>query len=298
MKLTLEKVNTAPDSSFAVEHNIVPWFNSPWHFHPETEIILIEQGTGTLFAGDCIRSFSPGALAILGSGLPHVWMNDAVYHQRGSSLVAESVVIKFHPSFAGNFFELPETVAIRTLLKKASRGILFYGDMKQMLTGKVRQMPSLHGFDRLLCLIELLGCMARTDENEREYLASKGYVSVPLTGEDSERMDKVYKYVMNHFTEEISLEKIAGIASMCPTSFCRYFRKHARKTFSQFVNEIRIGYACRLLIETGLSVAEISYRAGFRYQSNFFKQFKTFLRMTPYEYREKYWTLNHDRESV
>jgi len=292
MKLTIEKVSNSPDSSFNIEHNVLPFFISTWHFHPETEIVLIERGTGTLFAGDYNKPFVPGALALIGTSLPHVWFSDKKHHEPRTSLISESIVLKFNDNFIGeNFLKLPETAKLKTLLSNSSRGMLFRGKTQEILAEKVRSMLKLNGFDRILNLLSILDLMSKT--TEFDFLASKGYSASSMNESDSTRIDKVYKYVMNNFSRDIPLEKIAEVASMSPTSFCRYFKTHSRKTFSQFVNEVRISHACKLLIEKKLTISEVSYQSGFNYLSNFFKQFKLIMRSTPQEYQKKYWnTLN------
>jgi AraC-like DNA-binding protein len=289
MKLTIEKVNNSPDSSFNIEHNVLPYFISTWHFHPEIEIVLIERGTGTLFAGDYNKSFGPGALALIGTSLPHVWLNDKKYYEPKSTLIAESIVLKFNDDFIGeNFLNLPETAKLKTLIKNASRGMLFLGKTQETLAIKIRTIIKQRGFDKIMNLLSMLDLMSNT--SEFEFLASKGFSATSMNESDSSRIDKVYKYVMNNFSQDIPLEKIAETANMSPTSFCRYFKAHTRKTFSQFVNEVRISHACKLLIEKKHTISEISYQSGFNYLSNFFKQFKLIMKSTPQEYQKKYWS--------
>mgnify|MGYP000489444943 CR=1 FL=1 len=288
MKLTIEKVNNSPDSSFSIEHNVLPYFISTWHFHPENEIILIEKGTGTLFAGDYNKPFAPGALALIGTSLPHVWLNDKQHYEPKTRHVAESIVLKFNNDFMGDkFLQLPETAKLKNLMANASRGLLFTGKTREKLACMIRDMLKKQGFDRILTLLAILDLMSKT--GEYEFLASKGYRAASVNDSDSSRIDKVYKYVMDNFARDIPLDTIAETANMSPTSFCRYFKAHTRKTFSQFVNEVRISHACKLLIDKKLSISEVSYRSGFNYLSNFFKQFKLIMKSTPQEYQKKYW---------
>ena len=287
MQLVIEKVKHQPDSSFAVEHNLLPHFISPWHFHPEVEINLVRQGTGTLFAGDHISKYSPGVLALVGSKLPHVFMSDKEHHKSKTKLMSESVVLKFNEDFLGEgFFEKPEMQRIRTLFHNSSRGMVFTGKTRDILESKILETAMQRDFYKVLSILSILDVMSRS--KEFEYLSSKGYSST-FNDADCDRIDKVYKYVMEHFTRDIPLEEIADVANLCPTAFCRYFKTRTLKTFSHFVNEIRIGYACKLLMEKKYTISEVSYRSGFNYLSNFFKQFRHIMKMTPQEYQKKYW---------
>jgi len=287
MKLVIEKVKHQVDTSFAVEHNYISHFVSPWHFHPETEIILIVQGSGTLFAGDYMKPFAPGAIALIGPNLPHVWMNDKEYFKPKSKLIAESIVIKFSDIFPGKeFISLPESIRIKKLLEQSSRGIIFLNKTRKILEEKILDLSNQKDFDRIILVMSILNLMSKS--NEFIFLSSKGYNNV-FNDSDCERIDKVYKFVMDNYTRDISLDEISSIANMSPTAFCRYFKARTLKTFSEFVNEVRIGYACKLLIEKKYSISEVSYRCGYNYLSNFFKQFRVIMKMTPLEYQNKYW---------
>ncbi len=290
MQAVIEKVGTSPHSSFVVEHNTVHHFISPWHYHPEVEIILIEQGTGTVFVGDYISKFSSGTVAIIGTNVPHVWMNDQDYYAESSEKVAESIVIKFDENFPGDtFLHLPEFQKIRKLLINASRGLIFTGWTAKSLTRSIRDITQQLEFKRLMTLFEILDLMSRT--KEFFFMASEGYINNHNRNnkDDCKRIDNVYKYVMNNFSQRIELSKVAEVANMSPTAFCRYFKSRTLKTFSAFLNEIRIGNACRLLQEKQLSISEIAYQSGFNFLANFHKQFKKQIGMTPLEYQQKYW---------
>src|SRR5690606_13352674 len=134
-------------------------------------------------------------------------------------------------------------------------------------------------------LLRILQMLAQSDEYT--LLANPGY-SNSLKESDTERMNKVHAYVMKNFREKITLEQVSAIANMTPSSFSRYFKTHANKTFSEFLAGIRIGYSCRLLIEKNMNITQACYDSGFNTLSNFNRQFKAYTNTTPMEYRQRY----------
>ncbi len=286
MKAVIEKVNAPANYSFSTEVIELPYFISSWHFHNEYEINLVTQGTGTLFTGDSIRKFGPGTLVLIGGGLPHVLLNDKEHYNQNNRLMAASVVIKFDRNCLGNgFFEKPELFRIKQLLDHASRGILFDEIQSQDLAQQIKEMPAKEDFERIIAFLEILNSMANV--KNPVYLSSDGFVN-KVDYDGCERIDKVYKYVLKNFSKPIKLEEVAEIAHLSTTAFCRYFKSRTLKTFSRFLNEIRIGYACKLLIEDRLSISEICYQTGFNYLSNFHKQFRNIMKLTPQQYQTQF----------
>jgi len=210
-------------------------------------------------------------------------------------LMARAIVIKFRRDFLGNqFFEIPEMVKVRKLFSHATRGLIFRGrylwTLSELLKGIVKdQDPE----ERLLRLLDILKVMSVSPDFK--YISNRSYYERG-NPQDIDRIDKIYKFVMNNFTRRIELAEVAGIASLSPTAFCRYFKSRTNKTFSQFLNEIRIGHACKLLIERDLSISEVCYHSGFNYPSNFHKQFKKIKSITPQAYQAKY--LSTDRRET
>lgn len=284
MQPIYEKVNTMPDSSITVEDIYLPYFISPWHYHPEVEIIQILEGTGVLFIGNSMHKFSPGTLAIIGSNVPHVWLNGKEYYEKNSSLKAHSQVIKFKTNFWGDIFsKLPEMKLINNLLLKASRGLTFESSLNRILIPLISNAIKVEGMLRMIEVLRILQLMAQS--KNYEYLSSS-FEGVTLTMADCERIDKIYKYLMDNFSTEIKLSDMAKIANMNNSAFCRYFKTHTLKTLSEVTNEIRVANACTLLAETNESISEICFKSGFNYMSNFYKQFEKIKRMSPGSYRQ------------
>lgn len=286
MKPALLLVPFQPARSFSVQQFCVPYFFTQWHYHHEIELALVCEGTGTRLVGDSIENFASGDLVLMGANLPHMWRSDAAYHQNMDGLLAKSIVIHFREDFWGDsFLSLAEMKPIRELLERARRGIKITGQTQQLISEKMRQFVSGTGIHQLIKLLDMLSLIEASDEVAM--LSSVGFSS-SYTQNDAQRMTKVYEYVLSRFRQEITLEEIAAVVHISPKSFCRYFKAKTHKTFTQFVSEVRVGQACKLLIDDKMSIGQICYESGFMNLSNFNRQFKAITGLTPVHYRKSY----------
>ena len=233
--------------AFILKDIIGPHFNPNWHFHPEFQISLIVEGKGTRFVGDHVETFEEGDLVITGPNLPHLWRSDEAYFAKGSQLTTRGIVIYFdHIILSEGLLEKEEYYRINKLVEKSVRGMGIYGDSRDKIAEVMMKIPNETGFKRIIKLLEVIDLLA----NCKEYtlLSSPGYYNVNK-GVDVDKIQIVYDYVMKNFKSKISLDEVSGLLNMTTTSFCRYFKPRANKTFSSFVNEIRIGHARKLLLE-------------------------------------------------
>ncbi|MCG8384803.1 MAG: AraC family transcriptional regulator [Cytophagales bacterium] len=269
-------------ASFSVSKHILPRFLNVWHYHEELELVYIKKSTGTIFVGDSIKTFQPGDLILIGSQLPHLLLNDDKYF-KGNTLDAEAWVIHFNLSCLGTqFFHLPEMAKIDRVLEASKVGLKINGQHKSKIVKAVSNMMNEDGFERVLRLLTILGWIA--DEPKKEKLASlsfiDSYANVP-----GSKLDTIYEYIFNNFKDNIHLGQVAELANMNPSSFSRYFKQVTNKTFTTFLNEVRIGFACKLILEQRkMNIAEIGFESGYNNLSNFNKQFKNVTGMTPTEY--------------
>jgi AraC-like DNA-binding protein len=278
----LEKVEADINHSFHINHMKVDYFPSMRHFHPEVEILLVIQGTGTRFVGDSVESFSPGDLVMIGPDVPHEWCSD----KSGSDGGSEAIYILFNTEILGNdFWKLPESKIILKIIQQSQRGIKLTGKTRDEVAELIRTMEASYGFTRIILLMSILEKIAFN--GEFHYLASP-VITSSVNETDSERLNKIYKYVIENIHQPISLEKAASISNLSTAAFCRYFRKRTNKTFIQFLNEIRIGQACRLLINENHTIAEICYTCGYNNNSYFIRQFRKVTGLTPLNYRRKF----------
>ncbi|MEX2511377.1 MAG: AraC family transcriptional regulator [Cyclobacteriaceae bacterium] len=286
MKPIYLKVTNSPENSFDIRHEIDTYFKNPLHFHPELELTLILESTGTQFMGSSIGRFEKNDLTLAGPNLPHFWRNDPIYYKNHNGLKAEAIIIRFKENFLTKpFFQLPELNHINMIFQKSKRGLKIYGDTKKRIAYKMCQMLHLNGAERIISLLDILNSISLS--NELRFLCDKGMDNTyDIT--DSTRINKVYNFVMDNFMHEIHLDEISEIANMNRTAFCRYFKAKTGKTLFGFVQEIRIGYACKLLIDNKFTVSQVCYECGFNNESHFIKQFKLFKKLTPLKYQKQF----------
>ncbi|MFN4147166.1 MAG: AraC family transcriptional regulator [Runella sp.] len=284
MRYPVRKTLNDATSSFTIIELREPYFDPNWHFHPHYQLFTVLEGTGTRFIGDDIRHFEGGDTVFLGPNLPHLWRSDRRYFEGNPSLYTHGIVVYFTADFLGDsFLDKPEMNGLKKLLEKSHRGLDIVGDTQVKVSNGLFNMLQSEGFEAVLQLLHLLYQISQS--NEAKPIAGEGYVNAHKESE-TERMQKVYEYVMKHFKEEIRLPEVAALASMSEAAFCRYFKNRTHKTFSKFVSEIRLGFARKLLANNDMSIAQISYESGFNTLSNFNKQFKDFFGKTPSEYQK------------
>lgn len=283
----LEKVSTGSSSSFALKEEILPYIKIGWHFHPEYELTLFTESTGKRFIGDHTDNFGPGDLLLLGPNLPHYMRNDETYYSNDPRLRIRAIVIHFSGDFIGEkFFEIPELVSVKKLLKNSLRGIHIHGRTQKEIAPMMESLLQLEGYPRLMCLLDILECIAHS--KELQLLSSIGYHN-SFSLNDAERINSVFDYMLQRFTEEISLPAVAEHINMSPSAFCKFFKNRTGKTFSHILNEIRIGHACKLFIEQGQSVSEVCYVCGYNSLSYFNRKFKAHTKYSPQEYRKRFY---------
>ena len=278
MLAQLERVSLKPGESLACREYATARFFSPFHFHPECELTLIEASHGLRFVGDSIERFAPGDLVLLGPGLPHYWNNPPDWRGR-----ARSIVVQFLPEVIGN---APEFSAVRTLLQRAGRGIHFPGRAAREATNRMRGMTSLAPVPRLLLLMETLHLLSSA--RGTRLLASAGYAPV-FNVDDQSRLARVLDYVNAALADGVEQREAARRAGLTPAGFSRYFRRKLGHTFEDFVNEVRVGRICRALIdEPERTVAEIAFAHGYNTLANFNRQFLRRTGLSPMSYRRKH----------
>lgn len=286
MKALLRKVDKAFNYSFSIREDIFPHFDSGWYYHPEIELTFIRKGRGMLFAGDSINRFNEGDMILFGSNLPHLWRSDDEYFSCDPSLQVEAVVIHFKGDFWGqSFLELPELKSIKYFLEKTSRGFLFQGETRRILNSKMELILQSKDVQRIEYLLSILNLIATS--NECTPLSSFGF-TLPTDQANSERINRIFSYTLDNFYKEITIKEAAAYAFISANYFCRYFKSQINKTYWQFLLEIRIGNACKLLVEYKMSVSEICYNCGFNNLSNFNRQFKAVTNKTPLQYQKEY----------
>lgn len=286
MKSIIKKSLESSTGSYVAKELIEPYFDPNWHFHPHYQLFTVLEGTGTRFIGDDIRPFEAGDTVFLGPNIPHLWRSDRIYFDNTLHLKTHGIVVYFTGDFlGGDFFEKTEMHLLKLLLENAHRGLQLEGQLKKRVQQVLYELVHTQSFEGILKLLSLLNELAHSIEYQ--FITSLGYQNTYKMSE-TERMQKVHEYVMKHFREEIRLNEVASLVGMSSAAFCRYFKTRTNKTLSEFVSEIRIGHACKLLLEGQLSVNQIGYDCGFNTISNFNKQFKNLTYKTPVQYQREY----------
>lgn len=263
-----------------------PYFSTDFHFHEECQLVYHIESEGRVMIGDSIGNFSNEELIFVGSNLPHVWHNSKGYFKNEpTNSNAKSITLFIHPEKILEIFKEPENIQqIKMFFQLSKRGIKFgeaaRKEVKQLL---IKTASETEEIGRLVGVLEILKVICYT--KDYQLLASPGYTN-NYQLKDNDRMDKILKYVFNNFNEEILLDKAASMTNMNKQAFCRYFKNRTQKTFVTFVNEVRIGHACKLMAETDKQISELAYVCGFNSLCNFNKLFKATKGVTPKEYKK------------
>jgi AraC-like DNA-binding protein len=276
------KVLSQPLGSFSVRKDMLPNVNNRWHYHQEVELLQIHAGSGMEFIGDNIRPFEPGDIVLVGANLPHYWRFDEFSSKQD---ITYSTVIHFLENLWGDhFINLPEANPIKSVLERSRNGILIKGKDAKKVGKLIERVHRCQGLNRLIALMEALYAFHAVDN--QTILCSAGFRKSSSHADD-ERINKVYEYTFRHATEKIELRDVASVAGLVENSFCRYFKTKTRKTYSQFLTEVRIGHACKLLMEDKMSIKEICFASGYNNFSCFFSKFKSVTGKTPLQYKRE-----------
>ncbi|WP_461588044.1 AraC family transcriptional regulator [Winogradskyella sp.] len=278
--MIFEKIDLGQSEAIKCRSYRLLSFDIPFHYHPEVEIVYIKCGNGKLFLRDSITDFKKNDLFIFGSDTPHLFREDKSTLQN----YIDIEVIHFNNELISKMSHLQEFKLINTLISESQNGIKTNVDSNQEIINLLQVIIDTNGLSRYVNLLLFLHNLK--SENLVKLISNTSPISqnegVP------ERLSRVIKYILNNYTTELSLTTATKIANMNKSSFCRYFKLHTRKSFSKYVNDLRIDYSIRLLLEGHLSVSEISYECGFNSVAYFIKQFKKSKKITPNKYKTAY----------
>lgn len=259
-------------------------FFYPWHFHSQYELIFVRESYGCCFVGDHIEDYKAGDLFLFGTNLPHYMRSDDVYATPETPGRVQGTIIQFEENFMDySFSRYPQFMQIHAMLERSERGLKFSGLQGTPAGQILENFPKEEGFRQITGLLELLQHLALSPV--QKVLASANYSEAfPVFGD--KRIDKVLSYIQSNYTQKLSLGDIAAMAHMNPSAFCRYFKEQSGKTLLQYIMDVRIGYACRLLIVSKMTVSQIAIECGFDSLAHFNKMFKKLTKFTPTSYRE------------
>ncbi|MBB6499282.1 AraC family transcriptional regulator [Pedobacter cryoconitis] len=286
MRAQLLKIPMPLVNSFSIRRDILPYVNNHWHYHREIELVYIKNGSGTQFIGDSVRPFKTGQAVLIGGHLPHYWKFDDVYFSTALETTVDVIVIHFNNDFFGeSFLNLPENKIIRKVLQESRKGIQIDNSYGQQIGELMENIFLSVGTKRLLLLLEILTIMGSE-------LKSITFLSPDFQDNawvrDNSPISNIYNFILANFNKKISTEQLAGFANISVPSFSRYFKAHIGMTYKQFLLDVRVGHACKLLIEGNMNVKQIRYECGFQNVVSFHKQFKEVTGKSPLEYQKFY----------
>ncbi len=279
MKPHVQKLPLSQNNSFVARTYCTPNFEVTWHQHIENELILFTQGEGLGFIGNDVSEFKTGDVYFIGPNVPHT------FQKRDKNMITSAIVIQFKEDFWGtDFLNLPENLEIKQLIATSQLGLKINEKHKLKLGKLITKMQDASSHKRILLLYKCLAiltkknCYTKLTEQQIAFHNIKEKI----------RIEKIFNYSIQNFQNEIKIKDIADLAGMTEPAFCNYFKKSTKKSYVNFLNEIRIGHVCNLLLETNLAVSDICYDSGFQTIANFNKQFLKFKKMTPSKYRILY----------
>lgn len=258
----------------------VPAFEFKWHYHPEYELTLITAGSGKRVVGDSHENFGPGDLVLIGPSMPHTWVSDLAEQD------CSAIVVQFPGSFTDTVTGFPEFGKVAALLELSSRGLCFPGkpELQQMLCA----LPAGAGPAKIIGLFSIL---EQLSQQQPVILASQGFV--PVTGSENEtRINKVCRYVQRNIDRKIHLGEVAGLIHLSESAFCKFFRRATGRTFSDYVNDVRVSRACALLTGSDQPIGAIAYSCGFENLAYFNRVFLKKKSISPKAFRRDFFRFN------
>lgn len=274
------KIAKPEKNSFVFQIDDTHPFYDKLHQHEEIQISLIVEGEGTLIVGDTVNSFKKGDIFIIGSAIPHVFKSDIKASESSYMLT----LFFTYKSFGKDFFELEELQEVTTFFKRSKHGFKITSK-KKIASDVFFQLEKSTKLNQLILLLQLLKtCSNASYKSLSSFIYDKKY-----SDNEGNRMRTIFEYTMNNFTQKITLEEISTIANMTKNAFCKYFKKRTNKTYFQFLMELRIENACKLLIsDKEASIAGIAEQCGYYNISNFNRQFQIYKQQSPSEFRNSF----------
>lgn len=258
---------------------------SSWHYHDNYEISFITEGTGKRIVADSMDEFQPGDLVFIGRNLPHTWIVDKEQVTPNKRSL-EMVFLQFaSETLSSELLALPEFKNVAAALQLSQRGIRITGQTLNEVSEIMLQLPYLGNFERFLQFLKLMDIIGRSEELVP--LASKEYTNMQFSTKNK-RVATIHEYLMKNYRETIDLKQIASIANMAEGSLCRFFKMQVGMTIFEYLNKIKIDFACKLLMDKSIGVLDVAMDSGFNNISHFNKQFKKYIGMPPKDYRMRF----------
>lgn len=284
MKVIPFTIPVSGEQSIIIQEDREPHFYPHLHQHPEIQITWVRMGSGNLLVGEQVHRFEAEDVFVIGANQPHLFNSDPAYFLPDSELSIHALTLFFDPQIIGKIQQvLPELSEMGQLLKSFDRGMKVDAVQKNRVIESLLNIQAARNLQRVAFFLELLECLHAT--TQPVFLSQQNTFSISES--EGQRMSTVFQYLLQHYNEDLALEQVAAQVHLSPPAFCRYFKKHTRKTFTVFLNEIRINAACQLLKEEpGNTISSIAYSTGFNNIPHFNRTFKRVMGLKPNEWRK------------
>jgi AraC-like DNA-binding protein len=287
MRVVPFTIPVAQQQSVIVQEDRLPHFYPHLHRHNEAQITWIVKGSGVLMAGNYMQAFRPGNLYIIGANQPHVFKSDAAYFDKRKKQQVRALTLFFNPSGQwATVLDMPEMKAVKKFIDRMGQGLLAPAAAAQRLSAAMEAVQRSKNAQRITAFIGLLQLCAEV----KHWQVLNNAPSAPhISDTEGQRMSAIYQYTLTHYHQPIRLQQVADVAYLTKPAFCRYFKKHTRKTYVNFVNEIRIHEACGLLLSGRFeSVAAVADATGFTNAMSFNRVFRKMVGKAPLQYRREF----------
>ena len=285
MKIIPFTIPVSGEQSIIVQEDREPHFYPHLHQHPEIQLTWVREGNGNLLVGEQVHRFEAEAVFLIGANQPHLFNSDPAYFEVDSTHSIHALTLFFDPIKMGKTLQtIPELSGMAALLSGFDRGIKVGESTIVRVIELMLWIQAAHTLKRVAFFLELLECLHA--EKNPFYLSQQ--TPFVISESEGQRMSTVFQYLLKHYADDLELEKVAAQVHLTPPAFCRYFKKHTRKTFTVFLNEIRINAACRILKEEQQrTVAEVAYSTGFNNIPHFNRTFKRVTGQRPNDWRKE-----------
>lgn len=277
MKVYPFKIPKPNNNALIYQEDIEVVFYDKLHQHDEIQISYIEKGNGTLLVGNSFTNYYTGNVFVIGSNVPHAFKSDTSKNETSKMLT----LFFTKESFGTSFFKLEEFEEIESFFVNSLHGFQVKSQLTEIkeIFNKLKKATKL---ERFIILIALLKLLSDSDIN----LLSNYTYAKKLSDSEGKRMRKVFDYTLKNADQKISLDEIASVANMTKNAFCKFFKKRTNKTYINYLTELRIENACKILKSNkDMAIVDVAFKAGFYNISNFNRRFKELKKMTPLTFR-------------
>lgn len=282
MKIVQEHVDLSEEQPFLVSIFDDPDLSYPFHQHKKAFELTLTMGlSGTRMVGDSTEQFADKDIVLMAPGLPHCWQDHGLQSLEDHKVVVIQFSEDFVPLAVKSGHHLK---GINTALKNSKYGLELIDTSKMKALSFVRQLDDTNSFENYIRILGLLNLFG--EESETRKLCSEGY-SMPGFKSEGRRLEKALEYIQESYSRKLPIDEVAGVIHMSPSAFSHYFKKRTLKSFTNYIQELRLGKAAQLLQFTEMPVTRVGFESGFQNNSHFNTSFKKKYQLTPLKFRKK-----------